>query len=222
VIVSVCPPVAAVHVADAVLATGFTGTYVDANAIAPGTARSIGTGFSRFVDGGIVGPPVGPGAPTHLYLAGTAASAVAARFVSPQLEIRVLEGGVGAASAVKMSYAAWTKGSAALLVAIRALARAEGIDAELMEEWSVSLPGLQLRSEGTAEYLAAKAWRFSGEMDELARTFSGARLPGGFGEAAAEIYGRLADLKGRPHPTLADVTDLLLAGASADAAGSGP
>ena len=55
VILSICPPESAVAVADLVLANGFDGIYVDANAVAPATSRAIGARFDHFVDGGIVG-----------------------------------------------------------------------------------------------------------------------------------------------------------------------
>ncbi len=58
VIVAVCPPASAVEVADEVATLGFDGIYVDVNAISPATSRGIGERFTRFVDGGIVGPPV--------------------------------------------------------------------------------------------------------------------------------------------------------------------
>ena len=70
-------------------------------------------------------------------------------------------------------------------------------------EWQRSQPGLPERSKGAALGTSRKAWRFSGEMDEIARSFEAASLPGGFHEAAAEVYRRMADLKNVDHPTLA-------------------
>ena len=117
----------------------------------------------------------------------------------------------GAASALKMSYAAWTKGSAALLTAIRALARAEGVETALLEEWSLSQPGLEARSAAGARNNAFKAWRFAGEMREIAATFEASGLPGGFHEAAADIYQRLAAYKDcDPAPELSEVVDTIL------------
>jgi 3-hydroxyisobutyrate dehydrogenase-like beta-hydroxyacid dehydrogenase len=65
VIVSVCPPDRAIDVARSVAAQGFAGVFVDANAVAPSTAREIGAMFGRFVDGGIVGPPPEGGGTTR-------------------------------------------------------------------------------------------------------------------------------------------------------------
>ena len=78
----------------------------------------------------------------------------------------VVPGGVGVASAVKAAYAAWNKGSAALLVAVRALARAEGVEPALVAEWGRSHPGVVALSEGAAGSTGPKAWRFVGEMEE--------------------------------------------------------
>ena len=97
-----------------------------------------------------------------------------------------------------MAYAAFTKGSSALLLAIRALAERNGISDELLAEWDISQPDLRSRSAGTAKSTSLKAWRFEGEMREIAATFAQAGLPSGFHEAAAEVYARMADLKDTP------------------------
>ena len=89
-----------------------------------------------------------------------------------------------------MAFAAWTKGTAALLLAVRALARAEGVEEALLEEWQLSLPQLAARSDRAARSALGKGWRWVGEMHEIARTFAAAGLPAGFHEAAAEIYRR--------------------------------
>ncbi len=209
VILSICPPDAATTVAEDVARAGFTGVYVDANAVSPATARQVGAHFETFVDGGIVGPP--PTAPglTRLYLAGSSAQTVASLFASTPLEVRVVDGGPGAASAVKMCFAAWTKGTSALLLAIRALAVAEGVDDDLVGEWATSMPDLVGRSERAPAAVGPKAWRFEGEMLEIADTFTEAGLPDGFHRAAAEVYHRLASLKDVPDPDLAATAQLL-------------
>jgi 3-hydroxyisobutyrate dehydrogenase-like beta-hydroxyacid dehydrogenase len=186
VILSVCPPHAALEVARSV--SGFDGIYVDANAVSPATAREI---EGRFVDGGIIGPPpVEPGT-TRLYLAGAEADAVAALFERTALEPRVISDEPGAASALKMAYAAWTKGTAAMLLAIRALARAENVEEPLLEEWRLSLPDLVERSGSAARSADRKGWRWVAEMEEIASTFAAAGLPDGFHRAAAEVFRRV-------------------------------
>jgi len=93
----------------------------------------------------------------------------------------------GTASAVKMAYASWTKGSAALLLATRALARAEA--------WSRAARGVGPFPAGLGEALGGRGrirggqgWRWVAEMEEIAATMAAAGLPEGFHQAAAEIY----------------------------------
>lgn len=210
VVVSVCPPHAAIEVARDVAGRRFAGLFVDANAVAPGTAREIGAiveaGGATFVDGGLIGPPPRNAGSTRLYLSGREAKRAAALFESSALEAIAIGDGPGAASALKMTYAAYTKGSSALLMAIRALAASEGVDDALLAEWRRSQPDLPKRSEAAARDNARKAWRFVGEMEEIAAAFAAAGLPGGFHEAAAEIYARLADYKdAATPPSMADL-----------------
>ena len=188
VIISVCPPHAAAEVAEA--AQGFPGIYVDANAVSPATARSIQELVGRCVDGGIIGPPPAEQGTTRLYLSGREAGLVADLFAETTVDARVVSAEVGAASAVKMAFAGWTKGSAALLLAIRALARVEGVEETLLDEWRLSLPQLEDRSVAAARSAQKKGWRWIGEMEEIAQTFASAGLPDGFHRAAAEIYRR--------------------------------
>ena len=89
-----------------------------------------------------------------------------------------------------MAYAGWTKGTAALLLAIRALARDQGVEDALLAEWALSQPGLAERSRGAAGSAATKGWRWVAEMEEIAASMNAAGLPDGFHQAAAEIFRR--------------------------------
>lgn len=203
-VVSVCPPAAAAATAEAVVDAGFTGVYVDANAIAPASARQIeatlaGVGGSM-VDGGIVGGPSDRPGATRLYLSGERAAEVAAWFTTGRPDPIVVEGPVGAASAVKVGFAGWTKGSAALLLAMRAHARAEGVEAEVLDAWDHALGDERQRSEAIASSVYRKAWRFVGEMEQLSSALAATGLPAGFHAAAAEVFAALADLKDQPAP----------------------
>ncbi len=215
VIMAVCPPHAALDVAREVAGAGFGGLYVDANAISPATAREVAgivaDGGTRYVDGGIIGtPPVAPGF-IRLYLSGPRAGEIHELFDGSPVDARVVDqnlaagageagageagagagaGVVGAASAVKMAYASWTKGSAALLLAARAMARAQGVEDVLLAEWGLSQPGLEERSARAAGSAASKGWRWVAEMQEIAASMATAGLPEGFHLAAAEIYRR--------------------------------
>lgn len=211
-VISVCPPEAALDVAGQVARCGFAGVYVDANAVAPATVRGLAESFpGRLVDGGIVGPPALRADTTRLYLSGPRAAEVAGWFAAGALGATAMDGPVGAASALKMCYAAYTKGTAALLLAIRALARAEGVDQALLAEWAISQPDLARRSEVSARGSAPKAWRFVGEMQEIAASFEAGALPGDFHKGAAEIYRRLGDLKDLPDADLDSVIERQLA-----------
>jgi 3-hydroxyisobutyrate dehydrogenase-like beta-hydroxyacid dehydrogenase len=209
VIISVCPPASALAVARATSSAGFNGVYVDVNAVSPATAREIGKQFERFVDGGVIGPPLREPGATRLYVSGDEAEEVAALWAGSPLETRVIDGGPGAASAVKVCFAAWTKGTAALLLAIRALAQAEMVDDALLAEWATSMPDLAQQSERAAATNAPKAWRFAGELDEIGDSFAAHGLPDGFGRAAADVYERLAAFKNISHVTLHDVVGAL-------------
>jgi 3-hydroxyisobutyrate dehydrogenase-like beta-hydroxyacid dehydrogenase len=214
VVVSVCPPHAALAVARQVAADKFRGIYVDANAISPATAREIGAVIEAaggtFVDGGIIGLPPTPQTQPTLYLSGSDAAAIAALFTGTNMRAQVIEGGAGAASALKMCYAAFTKGTIALLAAVRALAEHEGVEGPLLESWRRTLPDVARQSEHAA-VAASKAWRWWGEMEEIAATFGAAALPEGFHRAAAEVYRRLERFKNcATPPSMAEITQAML------------
>ena len=213
-ILSICPPAAAVDVGREVAALGFRGVYVDGNAVAPDTTEAVGDivsgGGAQFVDGGIIGPPPHRPGTTRLYLSGLGAADVAAQFTQGPLTAIVLDNRIGAASALKMAYASWNKGSQALLLAIRALAAREGVDEALVREWALSMPDLAKRTEQAVAGNTKKAWRFVGEMREIASTFAAAGLPEGFHEAAAEVFERMAHWKdASTPPSLAEVQKAL-------------
>jgi 3-hydroxyisobutyrate dehydrogenase-like beta-hydroxyacid dehydrogenase len=182
----------------------FSGIYVDANAVSPGTAREIAAlaewGGATFVDGGIIGLPPAKRGSTRLYLSGKEAARVASLFEGTALETIALDGPVGAASALKLAYASWTKGTSALLLAIRAFAAAEDVEDALLSEWQRSMPDLLVRCERAVKDNVRKAWRFVGEMEEIGASFADARLPAGFFLAAREIYQRLEGYKNTETP----------------------
>jgi len=223
-ILSVCPPHAALDVARTVASARFRGLYLDANAVAPATAREVSSVLeaagATIVDGGIIGLPPRRAGSTRLYLSGAAAKRVTDLFAGTDLEAVVLSPEPGVASSLKMVYAAWTKGSAALLLATLAAARGHGVEDALRREWARSQPGLAERAEGAAAQAATKGWRWVGEMEEIAATLAAAGLPDGFHLAAAEVFGRSgrkrsAGVDGR---TLDAVVAHLLAGESREPA----
>ena len=206
VILSVCPPHAALELARSVAEHNFTGIYLDANAVSRATAEHIGDIVTKagasFVDGGIIGAPVKQAGTTRLYLSGIHAPEVAELFSASMLDARAIGEEPGAASALKIVYAAWTKCSDGLILAIRALAAEEGVDQALLEEWKISQPDLERRSIRAAAVATPKAWRYVGEMREIAATFEAVGLPSGFHSTAADLYERLTAFKDRTDPPL--------------------
>ena len=196
-IISVCPPSQALAVAENVVSSDFAGIFVDANAIAPQTASAILRLFEgRYVDGGLIGPPARRAGSTRLYLSGDRAETVKLWFSDGLLDARVISTDRGLqASSLKMAYAGYTKASSALLMLINAFAEDLGVRDELRNEWAISLPELDARSKKTATSTAAKAWRFVGEMQEIAKSMHASQLPPGFHESAASIYEMMASLK---------------------------
>lgn len=198
-IFSVCPPAAAEEVAAEVAALRYAGLFIDANAIAPQTVQRIGKrivdGGGRFVDGGIIGGPAWKPGTTTLYLSGEFADEAAACFAAGPLETKGIGELIGKASALKMCYAGYTKGTSALLTLILAAAEALEVRPDLEAEW-----GDQFAEETKqrVQRTTAKAWRFAGEMEEIAAAMAAIGLPSGFHQAAAEIYLRSAHFKESP------------------------
>jgi 3-hydroxyisobutyrate dehydrogenase-like beta-hydroxyacid dehydrogenase len=200
VILSVCPPHAALETAREV--AGFGGVFVDANAVSAATSRAVGEvivdGGGTYVDGGIVGSPPTARGTTRLYLSGDGAAAVAGLFAGTIVDARVLSARIGDASAMKMAYAAWTKGTAAVVRMGRAPAREAGLEAALLADWDESIPHLREMSLQAARSAAAKGWRWDAEMEEIAAEFAAAGLPDGFHLAAAELFRRSPRIDGAP------------------------
>lgn len=216
VILSICPPHAAQEVARAVIANHFRGLYCDANAIAPRRAQDIGELLQAagidFVDGGIIGGPAWQPGETWLYLSGSRAADIAACFVQGSLETRVIGSEIGQASALKMCYSAYTKGTTALLCAVLAASEHLGVRQTLYAQWTRDDPAFVQETEQRVRNATKKAWRFEGEMLEIAATFASAGITPGFHHAAAEIYHSLSPLKGQAAlPPLETVLAQLLA-----------
>lgn len=199
IILCVCPPHAAEAVADAVIAAGFAGLYCEGNAISPRKAQAIGVRMSAagidFVDGSIVGPPAWQAGATRFYLSGPSAGQIAALFTGTLAEAIAIGHEIGKASALKMTFAALTKGSTALLSAIYGVAENLGVRAELEREWGMRAAESVEQRRDQVRGATAKAWRFAGEMREIAATFELAGLPPGFFDAAYEVYTRMAGFK---------------------------
>ena len=204
IIMSVCPPSAALEVARNISDKGFKGIYVDANAISPLESRKVAELFGEaFVDGGIIGPPAKEAGTTRIYLSGMRSREVVDLFEFGPLEAIALSDSsdpeeITAASALKMAYAGFSKGSSALLLAVNAFARKSGVLEALHKEWEISAPGLVRRSQNTAVSISRKAWRFGAEMDFISESFDEKNLPPEFHQGASALYRALEEFKDQP------------------------
>jgi 3-hydroxyisobutyrate dehydrogenase-like beta-hydroxyacid dehydrogenase len=170
--------------------------YVDCNALDPKTVRRVAdivlaTG-ARFVDGGIIGPPPEPDSRnTRIYLSGEGAEAVAA-LEGFGLSMPIQPGPIGAASAMKMSYAGITKGFTALGCAMMLAATRAGTAEALRAEMAVSQPRLLEWLTRGMPRMPDKAYRWVGEMEEIAAFVSEDPAGAQFYQAAAKLYERMA------------------------------
>ncbi len=215
VLVSICPPNAATELAAQVLAAGYQGLFLEANAIAPQRVIPMGYRMTEagidFVDGGIIGGPAWEPGRTWLYLSGPNAQAAAECFEAGPLETSVIGDEIGKASALKMCFAAYTKGTTALLCGIVAAAESLDVREELETQWSRNGSDFTEQTHNRIQWATAKAWRFEGEMKEIAATLASAGIPGSFHTAASEIYRRLSGYKDSPKtPELEEVLKALL------------
>jgi len=215
IIFSVCPPHSTEDIAKLVIEHGFRGYYLDANAISPQRAVKIGhmleSNGIHFIDGGIIGGPAWKPNETRLFLSGKDANIIADYFSNGPLETKVIGDEIGKASALKMCYAAYSKGTTALLAAILATAESLGVRDELYGQWDMDDSSFSEQANRRATRATAKAWRFEGEMHEIASTFQEAGLPNGFHEAAAEVYRRMAHFKDTLEtPKLDDILKVLV------------
>jgi 3-hydroxyisobutyrate dehydrogenase-like beta-hydroxyacid dehydrogenase len=195
-VLSVLVPAEAVPAAERVAAalhtTGASIVYADCNAIAPETTRRVGQIVSaagaRYVDGGIIGnPPRADGNGPRIYVSGEAASELAP-LSAFGLDVRVLDEVVGHASGLKMCYACLTKGLTALATELLVAAERLGLSEALRAEQESSQSTLRRWIERQVPSMPPKAYRWVGEMEEIAATLAGVGLPPGMLEGAADVY----------------------------------
>ncbi|WP_435601202.1 DUF1932 domain-containing protein [Streptomyces sp. C10-9-1] len=213
IILSLCPPAAAEDVARDVAACSYDGIFVDGNAVSPATVANISGVVQRpgatVIDGSVIGSPPSDAKGPRLYLSGPAGAlpVVARLFEGSTVDARTLPGGIGKASALKLSYSSYQKASRALAAVAYALASDHGVEGELLD----------IAGGRTTSYLtetayfpktAARSWRWGPEMKEAAHALQEAGLPPDLAEAAATVMERWAGLKDAS-PDLALVLDEL-------------
>ena len=195
-LVSVCPPLASEAIAAQILDSQFEGIYLEANAISPQKSERISDLYTNapinYVDGGIVGAPAWHSGSTRLYLSGEQADAVAKVFAGGTLEARVISDRIGPASAMKMCFAAYTKGTTSLVAEILATAQHFGVTDSLINEWGDETTDARIAN---IQRIASRAWRWEDEMHEIGDTLEQAGIPEGAYRAAAELYARMAEFK---------------------------
>jgi 3-hydroxyisobutyrate dehydrogenase-like beta-hydroxyacid dehydrogenase len=208
-VVSVCPPEFADDVADGVLQCGFRGLYIDANAISPERAermaRRMREAGAEFVDASIIGLATRASGRVWIYFSGAHATRAAELFgTAGPMQPEAIGERIGEASALKMCYAGFSKGSRALLCAVLAAAERLGVRDLLKRQWARSDRELT-QAEKTIARVAAKAWRFAPEMHEIASTFETTGAGGDFHRAAAKLYARLAPFKDAESPDIEEI-----------------
>jgi len=195
---------AAEEVAAAMRSAGAAPLYVDCNAIAAETAQAVGVVMAAagapYVDAAIIGPPPRKPGVTRFYASGPHAPAFA-ELGAHGLDVRVLPGPLGQASALKTCYASLTKGLHALGGALFTYAHAMALQAPLAEELAQSQPALLAWLQRGLPTVPPKAHRFIGEMEEHGRGFAAAGLPDAMMNGAADFYRFVAQTPlGAEHP----------------------
>jgi len=186
IVFSVCPPAIAEDVGVQVASAGFDGLYVEANAITPGRAERIAASLPRCVDGSVIAR-----SGLNLYLSGdqTDVAQVAEIFRGSEVNAIPLEGGIGAASALKMAFGGWNKIGMALTAQAYAIARAYGVEEALAGE---GVAADRLVGVGP------RAWRWAPEMEEVADACTSLGLPDGIPRGAAELFSRWEHRRDQP------------------------
>jgi 3-hydroxyisobutyrate dehydrogenase-like beta-hydroxyacid dehydrogenase len=200
-VLSILPPESAPalarDVAAAMTRTGKTPPFADCNAISPETTRTIGETIGKagaaFIDGGIIGRAPGAGGkPTRIYVSGPEAGLMPA-LDGGGISIRLCGTGIGRASAVKMCYAAISKGTNTLHTATLIAAEALEVGEELRAELADSAAATYRHMQATVPRLPADSARWIGEMEEIAKTFESAGVTPHFHEGARDTFKLLAE-----------------------------
>jgi 3-hydroxyisobutyrate dehydrogenase-like beta-hydroxyacid dehydrogenase len=215
VILSICPPADAEEVAASVAAHGFSGIYVEANAINPSRYAGIKKllpDARAVLDGSIIGPPPSDGKETTLYLAGpdTESGVVAGLFSGSRVRVKILAHDPPAASALKMAYAGYQKATRTLAAVAHALADQYQVTEHLIDEAERNSRS-PLADPGYLPSVAARTWRWAPELHDVAQTLADNGLPPDQARAAAHVLECWSDEKDNVRLTLDETLTLLRA-----------
>jgi putative dehydrogenase len=178
--------------------------YVDCNAVSPQTAIGIGeiiapTG-ADFVDAGIIGGPPRPGYSPTIYASGPRAGRTAV-LRDWGIDWRVIDGPIGAASALKMSYAGITKGTTAIASAMLLGAARFGCGDALIAELTESQPEMLARFRESIPRMYDKAYRWVAEMEEISDFLEQNPASRDIYAAVARLYAYLAEAEAEKEPS---------------------
>jgi 3-hydroxyisobutyrate dehydrogenase-like beta-hydroxyacid dehydrogenase len=198
-IFSIMPPGEAKNfakeIADAIKVSDKPPVFVDCNAISPDTTLSIEAVIKAagadFLNVGIIGPPPGRGSTTKFYASGEGANLL--QFINQtDIQLVLLGDELIKASAIKMCYAALTKGTmtlhASVLVAAELLGIGEEVQSEIEESQQFHWDAMKKR----VSMLACDAGRWAGEMDQISDTFGSVGVTPHLHKGAADVF-RLLD-----------------------------
>lgn len=184
------------QVAQALHDSGSDTYFADCNAISPQTTKEIEgiitTAGGRYIDASIVGSPPGKGKPPRFYTSGEHCP-VMSEMDGMSISVRPLGNEIGRASGIKMCYAGLTKGTSALHIAVLSAAEAMGLSEELRAEFSSSQPHALQQMESGISRLPSRAFRWIGEMEEIAATYDHLGVTPHFHKGAAEVYRLLSE-----------------------------
>jgi len=184
------------QVVSALRDTGTVTPFADCNAVSPQTAKLMDAALTSvgapFIDASIIGPPPGKGQAPRFYVSGKWAPMMS-ELDGMGIEVRDLRTCIGRASGIKMCYAAMTKGTSALHVALLTAAEVMGLTDQLRAELKYSQPGLYDQMESQIPGLPVKAMRWIGEMEEIADTFDSLGITPLFHRASADVYRAVAE-----------------------------
>jgi 3-hydroxyisobutyrate dehydrogenase-like beta-hydroxyacid dehydrogenase len=199
-VLSIVPPAAALSVAEqfasVLVRTRSKPVYADCNAVSPRTvdriAAIIADAGSDFVDAGIIGGPPRPGAKGPVFYASGSAAGRLSVLIQFGLDVRVIGSTIGAASALKMSYAGITKGLTALASVMIMAATRAGTANVLRRELGESQPALLSWCARQIPGVFSKAYRWAGEMEEIAEFLGDDPAGEQIFAGAAKLYATLA------------------------------
>ena len=194
-VLSILVPAEAVNVARqvaaALAASGSDTAFADCNATSPMTAQKmepiITAAGGRFIDASIIGGPPRNGSSPTFYASGPDTDIIA-ELDGKGIDVRPIGDAIGRGSAIKMCYAALTKGRSSLNVAVLTATEALGLSKELKEQLLESQPDVYAAMESQVPGLPADSLRWIGEIEEIADTFEHAGLTPNFHRGAAEVF----------------------------------